>query len=210
AARGTRMLLLSPFVWVASELGRTYVFTGFPWVLLGYSQKTTLPIAQLASVFGVYGVSWIVALVSAAAVSAFIGRGAVTARVVPLAAALLLVGVVAAWGSRRLVRGDLTRTGDPIRVGLIQGNVDQAIKWDPAMAATIFQDYIAKTREAILRGASLVIWPESSTPFRLEEDPAGAEVVRTIARQARVPILLGSDQIESGSPATFYNSAFMI
>ncbi len=44
-------------VWVATELGRQYVWDGFPWVLLGYSQITVLPIAQLASVTGVYGLS---------------------------------------------------------------------------------------------------------------------------------------------------------
>jgi apolipoprotein N-acyltransferase len=60
----------SPFVWVASEVGRTYVFTGFPWVLLGYSQTTVLPVAQLASIAGVYGLSLLVAAMSAAAVIA--------------------------------------------------------------------------------------------------------------------------------------------
>ena len=65
-AHGPLALMTAPLVWVASELGRTYVFTGFPWVLLGYSQVTVLPIAQLASVFGVYGVSMLVASVSAA------------------------------------------------------------------------------------------------------------------------------------------------
>ena len=58
--------MAAPLVWVATELGRTYIFTGFPWVLLGYSQATVLPIAQLASLFGVYGVSMLVAAVSAA------------------------------------------------------------------------------------------------------------------------------------------------
>ena len=58
--------MAAPLVWVATELGRTYIFTGFPWVLLGYSQVTVLPIAQLASLFGVYGVSALVASVSAA------------------------------------------------------------------------------------------------------------------------------------------------
>ena len=58
--------MAAPIVWVATELGRTHVFTGFPWVLLGYSQTSVLPIAQLASLFGVYGVSMLVASVSAA------------------------------------------------------------------------------------------------------------------------------------------------
>ena len=63
---GTTGLLLAPAVWVATEMGRTYIWDGFPWELLGYSQVTVLPIAQLASVVGVYGLSAVVALVSAA------------------------------------------------------------------------------------------------------------------------------------------------
>jgi len=58
---GRPALMAAPFAWVATELGRTHLFTGFPWVLLGYSQTRVLPIAQLASLFGVYGVSMLVA-----------------------------------------------------------------------------------------------------------------------------------------------------
>ena len=64
-AHGRPALMAAPLVWAATELGRTYIFTGFPWVLLGYSQTTVLPIAQFASLFGVYGVSMLVVTVSA-------------------------------------------------------------------------------------------------------------------------------------------------
>ena len=67
AGFGVRALSLAPLAWVTTELGREVLFTGFPWVLLGYSQVTVLPVAQLASVFGVYGVSALVVAVSAAA-----------------------------------------------------------------------------------------------------------------------------------------------
>ena len=66
-AHGARALLAAPLVWVATELGRTHLFTGFPWVLLGYSQADVLAVAQVASLFGVYGVSALVAGVSAVA-----------------------------------------------------------------------------------------------------------------------------------------------
>jgi apolipoprotein N-acyltransferase len=63
---GPRALLAAPLVWISTELGRTYLLTGFPWVLLGYSQVAVLPVAQAASLFGVYGLSALVAAVSAA------------------------------------------------------------------------------------------------------------------------------------------------
>src|SRR4029078_6255251 len=64
-AYGRSALLAAPVVWVATELGRAAI-TSFPWELLGYSQVTVLPIAQRGSLFGVYGLSMLVAAVSAA------------------------------------------------------------------------------------------------------------------------------------------------
>ncbi len=203
-AYGATALLAAPLVWTATELGRTYFFTGFPWVLLGYSQTTVLPIAQLASLTGVYGVSILVAAVSAGVVLAF------ERRTRPLVVTLATVIAIAVWGSRRIAAGELTRIGEPIRVGLIQGNVDQAIKWNPTNAAAIFDDYLRYTRQAIFQGASLVLWPESSTPFMFEEDPAGAERLRTLARQAGVTLVFGSDQLQKGAPPRYFNSAFAI
>ena len=203
--------MAAPAVWVATELGRTYLLTGFPWVLLGYSQASVLPIAQLASLFGVYGVSMLVAAVSAA-----LALFAVRRQLLPAIVIFAIVLAVAAWGSWRAARSDWTRQGERIRVGLIQGNVDQGEKWNPARASEIFQGYLRMTRQAIGEGAELVLWPESSTPFFFEEDRAAADMVRSIAREARVPILLGSDQIDwrvDGNerlPDKYYNSAFLV
>ena len=113
-------------------------------------------------------------------------------------------------------RAELTRAGEPLQVGLIQGNVDQADKNLAVRAASIFQDYLRMTRQAIGAGAELVMWPESSTPFMFNEDRPAAEQVRTLARQARVPILFGSDEVEWREqdgrkvPDKFYNSAFLV
>jgi apolipoprotein N-acyltransferase len=234
-AYGRPALLAAPIVWVAMEFGRAFI-TSFPWVLLGYSQVTVLPIAQLASLFGVYGLSMLVAAVSAALAfaagdpasafaaarlrrdrSAFARDGRRTDRkagryalYVPAAAVLAIVLLVAAWGSRRAAASEWTRAGDPIRIGLVQGNVDQSQKWDVTRASAIFKDYLNLTRQAIREGAQLVLWPESSTPFLFEENLPAAAMVRALAQQARVPIVFGSDQIERGRPDRYYNSAFLV
>ncbi len=208
ASHGPTAVMMAPFAWIATELGRTRLFTGFPWALLGYSQTTTLPIAQLASLFGVYGVSALVAAVSAAA-----ALMALTARRRPRIIGAATVGAlllgVALWGSWRIARGDLAGRGDAVRVGIVQGDVDQAEKWDAARAASIFQEYLRMTRQAIAAGARFVVWPESSAPFYFEQDHLAADEVRAIARQAHVPILVGSDQIEE-RPTRYYNAAFLV
>jgi apolipoprotein N-acyltransferase len=214
---GVRALLMSPLVWVATELGRTYLLTGFPWVLLGYSQTTVLPVAQAASLFGVYGLSALVALVSAAlavtlAPSEPAGSSALSStlrRALPLTAAVALVLAVAVWGGFRIARATLT-TGTPVRVGLVQGSVEQDQKWDPARGPAIFADYLRMSRQAIAEGAQLVIWPESATPYPFETDHNATEAIRRIARDGRVPILFGSEQIEGGVPTKYYNSAYVV
>jgi len=229
SVHGRPALMAAPFAWVATELGRTHLFTGFPWVLLGYSQTRVIPIAQLASLFGVYGVSMLVAAMSAAlAVVVVVGTGPSYAgrrlsgagprlsgaeRFGPLVVVVVILVAVAVWGSRRAAGAEWRRSGEAIRVGLIQGNVDQAEKVDVTRAGAIFQDYLRLTRQAIREGAEFILWPESSTPFLFEEDRVAAAQVRALARQARVPILLGSDQIERGPDglaARYFNSAFLV
>ena len=185
---GRRALFLTPAVWVATEYLRGYLLGGFPWVPLGNSQVTVLPVAQLASVFGVYGLSALVAFVSASLAYAALSAG--RARLLGFGAAALVVSAVAVWGVLRISDGSLTREGTPLRVGLIQGNIAQEDKWNAREARRIFTTYVAMTRDAVRRGAEFVIWPESSTPFMFEEDDVGETAVRDLARELRVPILL--------------------
>jgi apolipoprotein N-acyltransferase len=207
ARHGPRALLLAPCVWVATELARTYVFGGFPWALVGYTQTTVLPVAQLASLTGVYGVSALVVFVSAAAALTVTGRR--PERWAAAAAAAALVAVCAAWGSMRMADGALARDGTPLRVGLIQGNVPQDRKWDPAYSAEILFRYLEASRQAADRGARLIIWPESATPFSYQTSPE-AEAVRSLARERGVWVLLGSDELDAGNPSVSYNSAFLV
>jgi apolipoprotein N-acyltransferase len=205
---GRDALLLAPAVWVATELGRAHLLTGFPWALLGYSQATVLPVAQLASLFGVYGLSGLVALVNAAIAYAIVARG--RRRAVPIAVALALTGVTAAWGSARMRENSLTRVGVPVRIGLVQGDIAQDQKWDEARAASVFQRYLELDRDAARQGAAFIIWPESSTPFYFEQDPVGADAIRRLVVQTKTYLLFGSDQIEWGQPNRYYNSAFLL
>ena len=209
-AFGPRALITAPFVWVATELGRTHVFGGFPWVLLGYSQVTTIPIAQLASVFGVFGVSALVASVSAAAAGCVATR-VVRYRVQAIGGVAILLTVTAAWGSWRAARSEWTRQGQTVTIGLIQGNVSEAQRRDATESLRVFQDQVRLTRQAIGAGADLVIWSESAmSPFRFDDGSESAALVRRVAREGRVSILVGSDQIERGRPDRWYNSAFLV
>ena len=197
---------LAPAVWVTMEYLRGILIGGFPWIPLGNTMVTFLPIAQLASIVGVQGLSVFVALLNAG-----FAIGAVTSgqrRLVAAGTSLGLILVVSIWGGMRL-SSNLLIQGEPIKVGLIQGNIAQTDKWNPARAGMILDRYLQLSQQAVQQGAQFLIWPESSTPFYFEEDRAGG-VVRGMVRTLGVPLLLGSDEMEPGEPPKHYNAAFML
>ncbi len=204
---GLRAILLAPAIWVTTELARTYFWSGFPWVLLGYSQTTVLPIAQLASIVGVFGVSALVAAVGAALAYFVISRS--MASIAMLVGAGVVVLGIAFWGNHRLSHDAFVDQGRPVRVALIQGNIPQDQKWDDAQAGNILNTYLSMTREAARQGAQLVIWPESSTPFPFQDDRIGGERIRSLVRETGIELLLGSDQIDH-STKSYYNAAFLV
>ena len=215
-AFGPEALLLAAPAWVATELGRQYVWDGFPWELLGYSQITWLPIAQLASITGVYGLSLLLALTGACVAYLVVRRGAV--RLIVGAVVAVLVIAIGSWGTWRLRDSSLLSSGDPVRVAVLQANIKQDDKWNPALADAITESYLSMSRQALGQGATFIIWPESSTPFYFEHDLLRGGAIRRLAREGKATFLIGSDQVEPvraapGLPrpeARTYNAAFLV
>lgn len=206
---GATGLVIAPAAWVATEYIRGNLFGGFPWVPLGGSIVRLLPLAQVASLVGVYGLSWLLATLHACLALAALSKG--RTQMSAIVAALVIVAAPSMWGAARIDDGRLTREGTAVQVGLIQGNIPQEEKWNPGSAFIIFDRYLAMTRQAVAQGAQFVLWPESSTPFFFEEDIGGAEALRKVARETGATILFGSDQIERDQRGDrYYNSAFIL
>lgn len=208
---GVAGVYFAPAAWVTFEWLRSWVFGGFPWILLGSSQARVLPVVQAASVVGVYGLSALVVLVSAAAAALALSRRRVYSITAACVGALLLA--VAIGGLFRIASGTLVQTGPVLRVGLVQGNVEQLEKWDPAYRDAIVARYVDLSRQAVSGGAQLVIWPESSTPFYFDPQSALAAPIRRLAVESRTPFLLGSDEVEAsatGGVNRIYNAAMLL
>lgn len=207
---GVAGVWLAPVFWVATEWVRAS-FSGFPWALLGSSQSTVVPIVQLASVTGGFGLSALVALVgTAAAVLSLTQRRGHRAAV---GAVALLVAVVATAGAFRVSRGRLISSGEQIRIGLVQGSVEQDQKYDPAFRDAILSRYLTLSREAIAAGANVVFWPEASTPGYFDIDDALALPIRRLAAETRTPFILGADAYQppiDGHPEQFFNAAVLV
>lgn len=206
---GVRGVLLFPAVWVTTEYARGhFFFGGFPWVTLGSAIVTLLPVVQIASLVGVYGVSLFLAAISACFALAAMTAG--RPRAIGLASAVVLVTAASVWGGTRLADNTLTREGTPLRIGLVQANIPQEEKWDRSRANSIVQRYLRMTAEASQQGAQFIMWPESATPFNFEDQPDRAAGIRAIVGGSGVPLLLGSDETERGTPDKYYNAAFML
>ncbi len=206
---GVGGLWLAPVMWVATEWLRGWVGGGFPWALLGTSQAGVTPIIQLASVTGVFGVSLLLALVSAAAAVVAVTRRSVHLRAA--GAVVVLVAVVATLGTWRVLGESLTTHGEVLKVGLLQGNVAQEQKWDTQYRAAILDRYLRLSRQVIDAGARFVVWPEASTPFFFEAESQYAAPVRQLARDTRTPMLIGTDLYEVDAQGDrVYNSAVML
>jgi apolipoprotein N-acyltransferase len=162
-----------PPIWVAGELLRNYLFTGFPWANLGYSQARHAELAQLAAVTGVYGIAWLVVLVNAVLAGWWLARRGEGQR--PWAgSAVAAVALAAAWahGVAHLatVRRE-TEAAPRLRVGIVQANVSQSVKNQGRLFADLILGRLwPLTAEADRRGAALVAWPEAAWPWSVPPD----------------------------------------
>ncbi len=175
-AGGWRWLAAAAGSWLLVEWLRGWIFTGFPWLALGYSQVPASPLAGYAPMLGVYGVSGLMAL-SAAALA--------------LHRAWPLVCVVAIWFGGWAVHAiEWTQAaGRPLTVSLAQGDVAQELKFSPEKRVQTLGDYLRLTQASASR---LVILPETALPMFLDDVPADylAALQRSVRNQG-ADLLLG-------------------
>lgn len=210
AARRISLLLSFPVLWVAGELIRSYLLTGFPWAHLGYSQYRTLPLIQISDVTGVYGVSYLIAFANVVfyRIWGSMRRRGEAYPVLGLLALLVLLAGTVGYGIAALNRPE---KGALQRVLLVQGNIPQDVKWEPRFQESTLATYERLTREGAPGAGTLVVWPESALPFHLQSEPAFAARVRSLAAELRTPLLTGSPAYErEGDRVRYLNSAFLI
>ena len=153
-----RLLLLMPLLWGITEWVRGWIFTGFPWLVMGYSQVPDSPLAGYAPLVGVYGVSFLLALMVAMLAWSMTQRGQLLQRAWAVVIALAL-GV----GGQALRGIDWTTPdGAPTSVALLQGNIPQDMKWQPKKTHATLESY---ARMAAASPAQLIVLPETALPL---------------------------------------------
>ncbi|MGH8507372.1 MAG: apolipoprotein N-acyltransferase [Gammaproteobacteria bacterium] len=195
-----RFLLVLPALWMLMEWFKGWVLTGFPWLNVGYSQVDT-PLAGLAPVFGVYGVSFAAAL-SAGLLCALLRSPSRLGYAVFLSLLWL-----AAFGLGR-VTWTAAQATESLSVALIQGNVAQTMKWLPAERQATIDRYLGLTASSWGK-ADLVVWPETAIPEFYTETAAYVRVLTEQVRQTGTEILLGVPYREAGGER-YYNAVATI
>jgi apolipoprotein N-acyltransferase len=197
-------LLSAPFLWVAIELARTRI-SGFPWNLLGITQVDNIPLTRIATVTGVYGLSFEIMLVNVALAAAFLVQRdkRKTLLVAALGAALILQS--GRWISLPAFRADRTAV-------LLQQNlpVAESGAWTQDQFESTVRDFSSLSLNPFPRPAQppdLIVWPESPAPFQTN-DPIFRDAVSDMARRAKTWMVVGSIGVDS--PQRVFNAAALV
>jgi apolipoprotein N-acyltransferase len=209
---GYPVSLTLPIIWIALELLRSILLTGFPWVLLGYSQHENLPMIQSVDLFGVYGISGLIIL-SNCVIAAFInwlkesdkrfyeGRYAI----------ILLLLLAANYGYGTYKLGADSKETEMLSLALIQGNIDQTMKWAPENQFRTIETYNKLSAAISVQKPDLLIWPESATPFYFQDLSGLQQAVIETPLTVGSSLLTGSPAYEkNGSDYRYFNSAFLV
>jgi apolipoprotein N-acyltransferase len=204
------LLFFIPCTWVLLEYLRSYLFTGFPWALIGFSQYKNLPVIQIADLTGAWGVSFLVVLVNTGFYLALRKRPKLKISLI----CVLVLFLSLAYGFYRLSYRLSYKPGLPsdkkwLKVSVVQGNIPQDLKWDKQAAAGILNNYIELTNAAAKDEPGLIIWPEASVPALWGEDAADAQFAQvfSLAGRLKINLLVGA---VSRSGEAYFNSALFI
>jgi len=165
-------LLFIPSVWVLLEYVRSYLFTGFGWALLGYSQYLNLPIIQIADITGVWGISFLlmmanVSIYSLGDLAGYSLTSVIKKCFIPLLCIILALG----YGYYKIYwLPGYPVTRSTVKISLVQGNIAQELKWMPTARDYILAKFSRLTEQAASENPDLIVWPEASSPGFLGED----------------------------------------
>ena len=196
-----RLLLLIPLAWGVSEWVRGWLFTGFPWLVMGYSQVPDSPLAGYAPLLGVYGVSFLVAVIAA-----LLAWSVITPGRQPRAWAAVAVVALGVGGQALRNIAWTTADGAPTSVTLLQGNIPQDMKWRPETTRATLETY---ARMAAASPAQLIVLPETALPLFENELPESYRAgLASIGRKNGGDVLAG---LPTGSPdGAYYNSVISL
>ncbi len=164
---------LLPALWIGLDWLRCLLFTGFPWMDIGYGLFAVPALIQVADLVGHYGVSFLIVLVNTCLMLLFrmiaVQKHTLADYLVVLVPVLCLLGGVGIYSVQRLAQleqREAALKAPQITVGIVQGNIEQDVKWSPTQQQETVDNYLLQTRSLFdADPPSLVVWPETALPF---------------------------------------------
>lgn len=205
-------MLVFPAAWVGAEYARSTLFTGFPWMLLGYSLSGNRFLRQAADLAGVEGIGFFLAAINLLlyAAAARLARGERGRGLLAVAGAVAAVSFLFSYGAFRYHEAEAEPGSPAIVAGIAQGGIDQSVKWDPARQRETLAIYGRLSREARGLGAEVIVWPETAAPFFYGWEPGLNPLVDNVAAANGVPILFGAPWFDPSDGGKYYNSVFQL
>lgn len=182
----TKYIFAFPATWVGLEWLRSILFTGFPWLLLGYSQVNS-PLKGFAPLFSVYGDSLMVTISSGLLVYAI--RQVKQRQFRKMYVSLFIMGLIWSIGGTLSAITWTTPDGKPIQVSLVQGNIPQTVKWSPDFILPTLDRYSALTKPHW--NSRLIIWPEAAIPITLQDAQDFINEISTFASKRHATLMTG-------------------
>lgn len=205
----TRALVLVPFLWVTTELGRTYLFTGVPWNLLGYAVQAD-GLRRVATVTAVYGLSFLATASSAMVAWVILSERRKAALVLLLGWSVVLIG--ANWMGAPPVLAPGSRIAHLVQPN-IGMNVQELVKWAPWSSPERLERLVETSIASARREGSpkpFIIWPENPAPFYFERDPIFRSAVERMSRDAGAYAVVGSVNFADPEQRQPKNSAMVL
>lgn len=209
-------VLLMATTWVALELTRAKFLSGFPWCLLGYSQYRHLFLIQVADLVGVYGISFLIVLANGMVYTLLFRRPALNNRAFLWEGLIILslAGLTLLYGRFRLQemapgKNPGQEEVQPVRVAVIQANIDQSVKWNPEYQDKTLDTYARLTRFSLRFKPRLIVWPETAVPFFFQNHPKLARRILAMLRGSSADLIFGSPAFdEVHGRVRYYNRAY--
>lgn len=190
-----------PAIWVLIEWLRSLLFTGFPWLLIGYSQNHS-PLKGYAPIFSVYGVSLAVMMSSGLLFACYNARKDKD----NITAYTYFLSMIGLWvvGSLLSLIPWTIQSKEPVNVSLVQGNISQTLKWSEEHLQLSLDRYRDLTLP-LLKKDQIIIWPEAAVPLPLQSADTFLSAIQDEALKKQATIILGIP-IEAANRNEYYNA----
>jgi apolipoprotein N-acyltransferase len=204
------LYLTAPVLWVCFEYCKSFLLTGFPWENLGYSQYLNFYLIQFADIAGVFGLSFLIVIVNVTLFEV-INKRSKREYVLAIVVFLILAGIYI-YGFYRLNQvNKVMQKAQGMEVSLIQGNIDQSIKWNENYQIETLNIYERLSMRNSPANGSLIVWPETAAPFRFQDINNLHDQITNLSLATKSWLLFGSvSSLQKRDSNDYFNSAYLL